>query len=170
MNLITPHFGEVTLINFTELSKEDALSVLKMRNHPEICKWMYHPEAISETEHFRFIESLKKDTTKHYFVVKKVDAFIGSINFTKVDDMKKTADFGLYANPFFTLTGAGQILEEAATNYASHTLNLNVLNLEVFAKNQRAIAFYQKNGFVQLGIKTINHQSVWFMQKVIKEN
>lgn len=170
MNLTTASFGEVTLINFTDLSEEDALFVLKMRNHPEIRKWMYNSKEISETEHLRFIEFLKNDTSKHYFAVKQGDAFIGSINFTKVDDMKKTADFGLYANPFVALTGAGRILEEVAANYARHTLNLNYLNLEVFAENQRAIAFYQKNGFVQIGIKTINNHAVWCMQKVIKEN
>lgn len=170
MNIQTPNFGEVELLNFTELKKGDALYVLKMRNHPEIKKWMYNQEDITEEQHLNFLETLITDNTKHYFLVKKTDTIMGSVNFVKIDYLEKTADFGLYANPLEGITGAGRMLEEAAVYYARDKLKLAALNLEVFANNKRAISFYNNIGFKQTISRKVNDQVVFCMQKLIKES
>lgn len=170
MNIQTQNFDEVTLINFTELSEDDLHYVLKMRNHPEIKKWMVNQDDITEAQHFSFVEALRIDTTKCYFLVKKSSDTIGSINFTHIDKQQKTADFGLYANPFHQVSGAGRMLEEASIAYAKKQLKLAYLNLEVFADNNKAINFYNKNGFIQVGTKTITNQPVYCMQKKISES
>jgi len=158
------------LVNFTVISKEELRYILKMRNHPDIKKWMYNQEDIAEVQHFGFIEALKNDTIKQYFLVKQSGLVIGSINFTNIDGLNNAADFGLYANPFESISGAGRILEETALSYAKQQLNLSVLKLEVFESNQRAFEFYIKNGFRQTGNRDVMGQTVLCMQKIIKES
>lgn len=170
MKIQTDHFGDVTLVNFKDLSKDDLRYVLKMRNHPEIKKWMYNQEDIIEDQHFSYIEFLKNDVTKQYFLVKQPGLVIGSINFTNIDCLNSSADFGLYANPLEFISGAGRILEETAMSYAKEQLKLSVLNLEVFESNQRAFNFYIKNGFQQTGNRDVKGQAVICMQKIIKES
>jgi len=167
MNIQVPNFGDVELLNFSELSKTDVNYVLKMRNHPEIKKWMYNQQDITEAQHFSFIEKLKTDISKEYFLVKQADKIIGSINFVQINQSEKMADFGLYANPFDDLKGAGRILEEVAACYAKDKLNLSVLNLEVFEHNERAINFYNKIGFKKTGSHKVNNHIVLCMQKTI---
>lgn len=167
MNIQTQNSDVAELVNFTELSETDACFVLKMRNHPEIKKWMYNQEEITEAQHSNFIEMLKTNSTKNYFLVKQSDLIIGTINFTKIDRVKKTADFGLYTNPYNVKSGAGRILEKVAVCYAKNNLKLSVLNLEVFEKNERAINFYNKNGFKLTGRRAINDQVVLCMQKLL---
>lgn len=170
MNIQTQNFGEITLINFTELSEDDLRYVLKMRNHPEIKKWMYNQKDITEQQHFSFVDDLKRDTTKHYFLVKKSSDTIGSINFTHIDNPSKTAKFGLYANPFQQISGAGRMLEEVSIVYARQQLKLEFLNLEVFEENKKVINLHKKYGFTQVGMKTITNQPVLCMQKKISES
>lgn len=170
MNIQTQNFGDVELLNFTELPERDVRYVLEMRNHPEIKKWMVNQEDITQAQHLSFIEALKTDNSKHYFLVKQADMIIGSVNFTKINQIDGTAELGLYANPFERISGAGRILDQAATLYSKEKLKLSVLNLEVFEENQRAINFYNKIGFKQTGSHKLNDQVVLCMQKTIKES
>ena len=170
MNIQTQNFGEVELLNFTDLSESDVRYVLKMRNHPEIKKWMYNQEDIILTQHLGFIESLKTDSNKHYFIVKQAGIIIGTVNFTKIDQHKKMADIGLYVNPFEVKKGKGQLLEEVAVFYAKNTLKLIALNLEVFKSNERAIHFYNKIGFEYTGSRKVNNQIVFCMHKKFNQS
>ncbi len=168
MQIDTQNFGQLTLLNFTDASRDDSFCVLKMRNHPDIKKWMYNQEDISEQQHFDFVEKLKSDALKKYFIVKQNESIVGSINFININQTERAADFGLYANPFVSITGAGRILEEVAIQYAQDILELKCLKLEVFEKNIRAINFYEKNGFTKTAEKRINDQCVICMQKRIQ--
>lgn len=170
MIIQTQDFGKVELLNFTELSESDVRYVLKMRNHPEIKKWMYNQEDITMTQHSGFIESLKTDNNKYYFIVKQAGIIIGSVNFTKIDQHKKTADFGLYANPFEIIAGVGRTLEDVAISCAKNNLKLSALNLEVFENNKKVVNLHKKYGFAQTGTRKVNDQIVLCMQKIIKES
>jgi UDP-4-amino-4,6-dideoxy-N-acetyl-beta-L-altrosamine N-acetyltransferase len=167
MNIETQNFGEITLINFTELDENDLRFVLKMRNHPEIKKWMYNQNDITEEQHLDFVEMLRSNQQMKYFIVRQNENIIGSINFTNFNYLHSEADFGLYANPFLSITGAGRILEETAISYAKNLLELIYLNLEVFEENKKVINLHKKYGFTKVGAKTINNQPVLCMQKII---
>ena len=170
MQINTENFGEVTLLNFTDASTDDLLYVLKMRNHPDTKKWMYNQEDISIQQHFNFVDKLKLDETKEYFIVKQNESVVGSVNFTNIDFAESTAEFGLYTNPLLSITGAGRILEESSLRYAKDVLKLKYLNLEVFENNKRAINFYEKNGFIKTLNKQVDGKAVLCMQKRIEGN
>lgn len=55
--------------NLAFLGEAELLSVLKMRNHREISKWMTTSRKITQKEHFAFVEGLKSAKNQAYFLV-----------------------------------------------------------------------------------------------------
>lgn len=155
----------ISLINYTALTDDEKLLVLKMRNHPDIRRWMHNTEKISVQEHLTFIDSLKKTNTRLYFLVNYDGKDIGTINFTYINQKDKVAEFGLYANPFERVACAGQTLINLGISHAFETLKLNKLELEVFKKNHRAIDLYKKYNFVEKGSVMKNEKELVRMEK-----
>ncbi len=158
-------FGEVDLCNYVNLNENDKLQALNMRNHPQIKKWMYGRDSISEENHFGFIKNLEVDMERRYFLVKQKDNIIGSINFSKIN-FENSVELGIYTNPFLQLKGAGKILESAASQYAFIELDVEKIKLEVFPGNERAIRFYNKCGFKFIDTKKINQKNIMCMEKI----
>ena len=158
-------FGEVDLCNYVNLNENDKLKALNMRNHPQIKKWMYNRDSISEEDHFGFIKNLEIDMERRYFLVKQKDNIIGSINFSKIN-FENSVDLGIYTNPFLQSKSAGKLLESAASQYAFIELDVEKIKLEVFPGNERAIRFYNKCGFKFIDTKKINRQNIMCMEKI----
>lgn len=165
MNIQTQNFGEMELLNFTELSEGDAQYVLMMRNHPEIKKWMYNQQDITETQHFSFIQALRHDGAKLYFLVKRQGVIIGVVYFTDIDYDNQSLSLGLYANRVEKQSKAGTILMEVVFPYIENTLKCKVINLEVFSSNEIAINLYTKFGFQVEAEKEVNGYFVYQMHK-----
>lgn len=125
-------------INFIHLSEEEKKLVLGWRNSPKISLYM-HSKEISLQEHFDFIESLKGNQKKSYFLVRYDSKNIGVIYL--IDDF-----LGLYANP--DLKGIGKILLSEIINFAFETKKLLSLKAEVYKENEKAIKLYEKFGFM----------------------
>ena len=50
----------IVATNFTKLSKEQLLFILQRRNHPEVRRWMAHPEPIAASDHLAYCATLKE--------------------------------------------------------------------------------------------------------------
>jgi UDP-2,4-diacetamido-2,4,6-trideoxy-beta-L-altropyranose hydrolase/UDP-4-amino-4,6-dideoxy-N-acetyl-beta-L-altrosamine N-acetyltransferase len=157
-------FGEIELCNYINLNMNEKILTLNMRNHPNIRKWMYNQKSISKKDHFGFIENLKTEIDRRYFLVKQQGNIIGSINFSKIN-FHNSVELGIYTNPFIHLKGSGSLLEAVASQYAFNELGLNKIKLEVFLDNERAINFYNKCGFKLVNTRKINHQNILYMEK-----
>lgn len=94
------------LINFTDLTDEQILMVLRWRNDERVAK---------------FISNLKNDETKRYFLVKEDSDYISVIDF--VDIAADSCEFGIYANPELK----GKILMQTIAEYAAKTLKVGEL-------------------------------------------
>lgn len=167
MTVFLESCGEISLINYIDLSDDQKSKILAMRNHPEIKKWMYTQEDITPESHLAFIEHLKNDRTKLYLLVLFKGQTIGTINFKEIDRDKRAAEFALFSNPFSPLPGAGRILEEAAIRYGTDSLGLRTLTLEVFTDNRQVINLHKKYGFFTVGSKLVNNREVLCMRKEI---
>lgn len=108
------------LINFTDLTDEQILMVLRWRNDERIAKFMKN-KSVSEQEHRNFISNLKNDETKRYFLVKEDSDYISVIDF--VDIAADSCEFGIYANPELK----GKILMQTIAEYAAKTLKVGEL-------------------------------------------
>jgi len=133
------------LINFIDLSLEEKKMVLEWRNHSSIRKFMRNKEIIPLENHLKYVESLKHSKDKKYFLVKELNEYIGTIDFTEIDLNKKETHLGLYARP--NLRGVGDILMNSIIDYAFNSLEIKVLKLEVLKDNTKAIKLYKRFGF-----------------------
>ena len=150
----------ITLHDFTDISDKKKLMVLNWRNNLNIRHWMYHFDTISTDEHLSFIESLKTDQTKQYYLVLQDNNPIGVIYFTNMQD--RCAEFGLYANPH--LRGNGKTLMKTICQYAFTNLKLNKLYAEVFKDNRKAIDLYHYFGLQTIDSKQLNNKNIICME------
>lgn len=137
------------LIDFVDLSYDERLMILEMRNHPKVREWMYTQDKIQPEQHFGFIESLIDNKQNQYLAVKQNEKLVGVVYFNQIDLEEKTAYFGLYANLFEPVRGVGRLLEKLSIFYAKNILRLKALNLEVFAKNKPVSNLHNKYGFIE---------------------
>ena len=152
----------IKLQNFTELSKEKQLEILKWRNHTNVRKWMYSSDLISQQDHFLFIEKLKTDYSKRYFLVSKENEEIGVISFTNIN--QQDTYLGLYANPYSKIPGIGKVLITISIDYALNILKVKFLKLEVLSINEKAINLYKKFNFKEYKRKIVNNKEIICME------
>ncbi len=152
----------IELINFTEMTLQEKETVLEWRNTLSIRKWMFNKEEIKLIQHLNYIESLKKQSNKLYFLVKKQGIDIGVIDFTEINNTEKTANLGIYANP--SIKGVGSILLETIINFAFIKLHVLRLISEAFDNNFPAIKLYKKFMFRTIASRALNQQNVVTME------
>ncbi|MCV3492586.1 UDP-4-amino-4,6-dideoxy-N-acetyl-beta-L-altrosamine N-acetyltransferase [Campylobacter lari] len=128
------------LKNFIDLNEFEKEFVLKYRNDKNINKFMKNKN-ITHEEHLNFIQNLKNDCTKRYFLVYKSDQAIGVIDFINITI--NSCEFGLYG----IKKGVGNLLMEEIKNYAFNVLKMQNLNACVFKENIKALNLYLKHGF-----------------------
>lgn len=155
---------EPDMISFTKLSHERKKELLKLRNYPDVRKWMYNSSIISLAEHLEFIDSLKGSSDRQYFAIYLTNELIGSFNLNYLDSVR--ALIGIYVNLELTQKGLGAKVIASAIEHAKAS-GIKELLLEVFKENDRAKAFYEKFGFKLTGQKKINDIDVLCMSKVI---
>ncbi len=152
----------IELINFTNLSYDEKLEILSLRNHICVRKWMFDKEPIALENHISYIDSLKDKKDRVYFVIKQYGQAVGVIDFTNIDLNNLEADIGLYANPKFK--GVGSLLMQNILDYAFNELNLKKLVAKVFEDNFSAIKLYKKFNFKEVGKKIVNCKNVIYME------
>jgi len=160
----TDKFGELELHNYNYLDADEKIIALDMRNHPDIQKWMHNSIDISKSKHLAFIDGLKGDMSRFYFLVKQQGKIIGSINFTNIVK-PYYVELGIYTNPYSKLKGLGGVLEAAANYFAFEELRVDKLRLEVFSNNKRAINFYNTSGYKVIETKNVNGKEIFCMEK-----
>ena len=99
-------------INYKELNEEDSRLVWKLRNEPGVTQWMVNDSFIPWESHRRFVESLKTDKDRDYFIIRDVeDRLIGSVNILRFEE--GLVERGIYINPVYWNKGhAGKSMME----------------------------------------------------------
>jgi UDP-4-amino-4,6-dideoxy-N-acetyl-beta-L-altrosamine N-acetyltransferase len=127
-----------SLINFTNLTKNEKELVLSWRNTTSIQNWMCNKKEISKDEHFDFIESLKKTSDKFYFLVKKDREYLGVVGLNG-------EYLGVYANP--SKKKVGDILLKKLIDFSFNKQKLSFLLARVYRENISAIKLYKRFDF-----------------------
>jgi len=142
---------EFKLINFIKLSDEEIKLVRNLRNSEIIRIWMCNDHIISEKEHKRFLNSLRAEKSRVYWLVKKDNSYVGVINLININWNHKNAYLGIYTNPEIEIPGKGKMLLSLILEVAFNLLNLHSLKLKVIEDNKVAIGLYRKFGFKEEG-------------------
>lgn len=132
----------IELKNFTKLNSDEILATFIARSNPQIASFLTRATPNYEA-HKNFINYLKNQNDKLYFMVKKSGDFIGVISFINIKN--NSAEFGLFKNP--QITGVGNILMKTLLDYAKNELKLKSIQGHVLKKNEKAIALYSHFDF-----------------------
>ena len=144
--------NNLMLLNFIYLSEEEKEMIRNWRNNEKIRKWMYTDYIITIGEHHKFLENLKRDNKKYYWLVKnKKNEYLGTICFNKVDFKNKNGYFGIYSNPESKINGVGLLLDKLVIKIAFEIIKLHTLKLEVIEDNKQVIILHRMIGFQEEG-------------------
>lgn len=141
-------------IYFRPVELDDALLLRKFINDPANWRFLNHGRPYNDLREREWIDSLGKSGTDYVFgiALQQGDRLIGVTGLHRVDPVNRSAMFGInIGDTAFQGLGYGREATQLALKYGFEELNLNRIELEVFAENWRGIRMYQKVGFVQEG-------------------
>ncbi|PIS31026.1 MAG: hypothetical protein COT43_00530 [Candidatus Marinimicrobia bacterium CG08_land_8_20_14_0_20_45_22] len=107
-----------------------------------------------EKEREKLRQQLASKETILFTIVDKItDQPIGQTAFVRVDYISSATVFYIaILDPEFWGKGAGTEASQMMVDYAFETLNINRIQLHVFAGNTAAIKIYQKIGYIKEGV------------------
>lgn len=133
--------------NFINLSEEEKVILLKLRNADYIRKNMYNTEIISLSSHFAWINNLKNREDCIYWAILKDDKIIGCIDLTGIDFNKKIAEWGFYIDE--KCTGLGAIIEYLGMRHFFNDMCFQCVMCRVLSDNKQVYNMHKnKFGFV----------------------
>jgi len=142
-------------IYFRPASLEDAEFITVGENCPAVRETLFLalPMDIEKEREKLRQQMASKETILFTIIDKETDRPIGQTAFVRVDYISSAAVFYIaILNPEFWGKGVGTETSQMMVDYAFETLNLNRIQLHVFAGNTAAIKIYQKVGYVKEGV------------------
>lgn len=133
--------------NYTELSEEEKLEVLRCRNAEEVRKWMCSTDEIEVENHLAYIERLKESDTNFYWAVYDSNGnFLGGISLVGMKDW--SADSGIFLNPEFIGSGLGSKISIASMEFYFKQMGMKSIYSVVNAGNVQAILMNKRLGCI----------------------
>lgn len=133
----------------------DARMVCQGENDPMVREtlFLYFPAALTKVED-KIRQYVSSNETIMFTVVEKEsNRAVGQTAFFRVDYVSRAAIFYLaILSPDCWSKGLGADTTQLMVDYAFDTLNLNRIQLHVYAQNIPAIKIYQRVGFVKEGV------------------
>ncbi|WP_236860133.1 GNAT family N-acetyltransferase [Candidatus Formimonas warabiya] len=141
-----------------EYQKEDLSEMREWVNDPEIVDNLsdifIHPHTLNETENYlNSILERKLEKEEHFVIAEKQTGnYMGQIGLINIDTRNRVAEIGIVIGKKQLMgKGIGMQALRLIQRYAFDSLNLNRLELRVYACNTRAYRCYVKSGFQEEG-------------------
>lgn len=150
MNLETLSIKNIVLDNFCTLSNENVEMLRLWRNSPEVRRFMFTQNEITIAQQDDFINSLRIDKSKQYFLARLKGEPIGSIYFFNIDFENQKCFWGYYLNPKIIGVAYGLVLEYTVAEVAFEILRLEKLLCEGFVSNTTAVKIHREFGFEEM--------------------
>ena len=149
--------GPNILLRGLELT--DVTELMKHWNSVEVKRFLFIsvPHSVQEEEEWvKYTWKQRKEGKNFVFAIiyKENDLYIGNIEISIIDQNSRRGVIGIAIfNQSYWNKGFGTESIQILLKFAFETLNLNSVELEVFANNQRAQRCYEKSGFTQTGVR-----------------
>jgi diamine N-acetyltransferase len=127
-----------------QLLRNDVPMQLQLMTRPR-------PNSAASVREWLVGKSQQSDVVFFVIADRATDAVLGYLQLSKIDLVNRHGALGICLAPGAQGQGHGRAACEALFAYASQTLNLRKILLEVLADNERAIGLYLKLGFRQIG-------------------
>ncbi len=137
-----------------EWRESDIAQLLPLRNDvPMQLQLMTRPRPNSVASVRDWLIGKSKQSEVVLFVIASQadDSVLGYLQLNQIDAVNRHASLGICLASSAQGQGHGRAACEAAFSYASETLCLRKITLEVLAENTRAIALYEKLDFRHVG-------------------
>lgn len=150
-------YGQNIFLRGLELT--DVPELMKHWNNVEVKKFLNSsvPHSIQEEEEWvKYTWKQRKEGKGFIFAIvyKENDFYIGNIEISIINPKSRRGVIGIAIfNQSYWSRGFGTESIQILLKFAFETLNLNSVELEVFANNQRAQSCYEKSGFKQMGVR-----------------
>jgi RimJ/RimL family protein N-acetyltransferase len=141
---------------------DDLPELMALKNDPVIqAQLMGTVKPNSLNKILNWLKARDKEPTTIFFVISNINEkrVIGYIQLSEIDKFNLFGFLGICIAKEFWGSGYAKESLELLLKYAHNTLNLRKVLLFVRDDNERAIAFYKKSGFSNVGIMK-NHQLV----------
>lgn len=135
---------------------DDAPSYARWVNDPRVRPYLNRPWPISVEDERQRVQSLigAADAVGFALRVREDQRLIGRTAIRGIHHVNRSGVFTIFiGEPEFWSRGYGTEATALTTIYAMDLLNLNRLELEVFAYNGRALRTYEKLGFRREGVR-----------------
>jgi RimJ/RimL family protein N-acetyltransferase len=142
------------LVSIGPLLPADVAPLFLWKNDAFAAKWDVAFRPIDGVAYARWFERLETDRSTTVFAIRKLDGvgIIGFIGFGDIHPVHRSAELGVrIGNEPDRGKGYGKEAIFLALQYAWRSLNLNRVQLKVFADNERALRTYTAAGFEQEG-------------------
>ena len=144
-------FSGLKLTPFALLNEDHKVFVWEMRTHPGVARWMATGSEIPLANHLAYMARQADDALNANYLASDEAGVVGVVSLHKIDTATRTADLGIYRNPFRTERGLGTRLLAAICEVAFGPGNLELFRLEVASDNAVAISLYGRAGFILQG-------------------
>jgi len=147
--------SNVSIIDINYVPFNICMGVLFWRNSPEIRKWMFRQNIISEEEHFRWLFRIVKgrESEKHFIIFYSDDSSptgipCGVVGFKGLDDPRKTCYEHIYV---YKVTGVAARAEYLAHEWLFSRTDIQKSQVEYFEGNPVKFV-HLKTGYEEEGI------------------
>jgi UDP-4-amino-4,6-dideoxy-N-acetyl-beta-L-altrosamine N-acetyltransferase len=141
-------------IQLRAIEYDDLPTLIAWRNDPKVYRYFYEHEPLSLAMQKAWFEKLTKSDEKFWIVeTLEEQQAIGTIGLVHIDWRSRKAELArVLVIEEYRHRGYGSELLCLLLRYCFDHLNMNRLYCDTFAKNQDAVAFYEKFGFKREGI------------------
>lgn len=136
---------------FEELNNEEISLVWKWRNDPKIRQWMYDKSEIIFENHLKFIDALKNNNKKKYWVVFRNNTPIGVSSIVNIEN--NTGEWGYYIGPEYHDENFGVEFYYYSLKFAFEQLGFDKLYGFALIENNRANSLNSLFGFTRKTVK-----------------
>lgn len=165
---------ENDLVRLRLLQADDLAHTLTWRNQEQIRRWFFYDRLITSEQHKTWFDAYQAKDDDFVFIIedRASQQPVGQVALYHVDWEIQRCEFGRLMIGEATAAGKGLALAATrlALEIAFKDLGLKEVYLEVYGDNLRALAVYQKAGFVfqekrpaEPSADGICHPDVWVM-------
>jgi RimJ/RimL family protein N-acetyltransferase len=137
----------LTLTPVEELSRQDQLALLAVRNQPRIRESSFNRREITASEHIAWIAEVGGDPAHRFFAVRSGDTVIGGVGVKNIDPDAGSAEWSFYLSEDWHGAGTGLAMAELALNEIFGAMAIRTVIGETLASNEISGRFHRKLGF-----------------------
>jgi len=135
-------------ISLSSLNKEDLELVRNWRNSPEVAKYMYTDNYITQQQQQDWFNKINSDSSKQYWIIKYDNKKVGVASLTDINTLFSSCYWAFYlGDSSIRGAGIGSKVEYNILEYVFEELQLNKLRCEVLAINNKVVQMHEKFGF-----------------------